>query len=206
MSEKDIFIRKQKLIVVFIILLILIPRLIYINNPPAETGEYWRQPDTESIARNFIKYEFNIFYPQFNYDGPPPNYVQLELQITTFLIAVLYKIFGYHIWLARIIPVIFFMISVYYLYMISKKFFSPIQTVLTIIIYSFLPLNIFFSRAIMPEAALLCFFNGAFYYFLKWLDNDRFPTLMLSGIFTALAISQKPQASFFGIGYDRFML
>ena len=199
MPEKDILIRKQKLIVVFILLLILITRLIYINNPPAEAGEYWRQPDTESIARNFIKYEFNIFYPQFNYDGPPPNYVQLEFQITTFLIAILYKIFGYHIWLARIIPVIFFMISVYYLYLIAKKFFSPIQTVLTIIIYSFLPLNIFFSRAIMPEAALLCFFNGAFYYFLKWLDDDRFPTLMLSAIFTALAISQKPQASFLGL-------
>lgn len=186
-------------IVILIFLFIFVLRLPYINNSTAEIGEMWRQADTESIARNFIKYRFNIFFPQFNYDGAPPVYVQLEFQITTFLIAILYKLFGYHIWLARLVPIGFFMLSVYYLYLIARRFFSLPQSLTVITIYSILPLNIYFSRTIMPEAALLCFFNGAFYFFLKWRDNQRFSTLLLAAVFTCLAISQKVPAVFMGL-------
>ncbi len=61
----------------------------------------------------------------------------------------------------------------------------------------------------MPEAALLCFFNGAFYFFLKWRDNQRFFTLVIAAIFTSIAISQKPQAAFMGLAmialcYEKF--
>ena len=83
-------IRNKKILTVFLFLIIISMRIPYIDNSPAELGDMWRQIDTESIARNFVKYKFNIFYPQFNYDGPIPNYVQLEFQITTFIIEVCY--------------------------------------------------------------------------------------------------------------------
>ena len=200
LDDSTLLRRRQLLIIILIFLLIFISRLPYINNCPAEVGDLWRQPDTESIARNFIKYDFNIFYPQLNYDGAPPNHVQLEFQITTFFIAILYKIFGYHFWLARLVPISFFMLSVYFLYLLAKMFFSLPQALAVIIIYSMFPINIYFSRTIMPESALLCFFNGSFYFFLKWLDDDKdFTTLTISAIFTCLAISQKPMAAFMGL-------
>ena len=186
-------------IIALVFLCIFISRLPYIDQPPVEMGDYWRQPDTESIARNFVQYRFNIFYPQVNYDGVRPNYVQLEPQITTFLIAILYKLFGFHFWLARLVPIVFFMFSVYFLYRIAKRFFSFPQALTVIILYSLLPLNIFFSRAVMPEAALLCFFNGAFYFFLQWLDDERLSTLTAAAVLTCLAISQKPQVVFMGL-------
>lgn len=190
---------KQLWIIGLVFLLVFISRIPYINNSTAEMGEIWRQTDTESIARNFVKYRFNIFYPQLNYDGVPPNYVQLEFQISTFLIAVLYRIFGYHIWLARLVPISFFMFSAYFLFLMAKRFFALPQALIVIIIYSMLPINIFFSRAIMPEAALLCFFNGAFYFFLKWRDDECFFTLMTAAAFTCIAISQKLPAAFMGL-------
>ncbi|MBV8148763.1 MAG: hypothetical protein JO092_06710, partial [Candidatus Eremiobacteraeota bacterium] len=39
----------------------------------------WRQGDTASIARNFVQLRYNVMYPQTMYNGPPPNYVELEL-------------------------------------------------------------------------------------------------------------------------------
>ena len=189
----------NKAITILIFLAVFMSRLVYINHPAAEAGELWRQTDTESIARNFIKYRFNIFYPQLNYDGVPPNYVQLEFQITTFIIAVLYKLFEYHIWLARLVPIGFFMFSVLFLYLTAKRFYTIYQTWSVIIIYSMLPLTMFLSRAIMPEAALLCFFCGSFYFFLKWLDDKRFLTLIWASIFTCLSILQKPQSAFIGL-------
>ncbi len=191
--------RKRIWITIIIFFIIFLLRVPNITNSPAEYGEYWRQPDTESIARNFIEKKFNIFYPQFNYDGAAPNYVQLELQITTFIIAILYKIFGYSNFIARLVPTLFFMGSVYYIYLIVKKLYSLKQALITIVIYGILPINLYYSRAIMPESALLFFFTGAFYYFISWLEKENFWILLLSGIFTALAISQKIPAVFIGL-------
>ncbi len=85
-------------IVVFAVLL----RLYHIHNPLLDHPA-WRQGDTASIARNFATLQYNIMYPQTNYDGPPPNYVELELQIVPFLAASLYKVFGVHEIFGRLI-------------------------------------------------------------------------------------------------------
>ncbi|HTD34963.1 MAG TPA: hypothetical protein VK665_14960, partial [Candidatus Elarobacter sp.] len=37
----------------------------------------WRQGDTAAIARNFAQLQYNPLFPQTDYDGPPPNYVEL---------------------------------------------------------------------------------------------------------------------------------
>src|SRR5581483_10608632 len=67
----------------------------------------WRQGDTAAIARNFATLEYNPLRPQTDYDGPPPNYVELELQIVPFLAATLYKIFGIHEVFGRLISIAF---------------------------------------------------------------------------------------------------
>lgn len=190
---------KANIALVLILLFILILRIPYINNSPYEQGENWRQSDTESIARNFVEYQFNIFYPQFNYDGPMPNYVQLEFQITTFIIAVLYHFFGYHYVIARAVPIAFFMGSCVFLYWIAKNFYSKEQAIIVLMLYGIFPINIYFSRAIMPESAALFFYLGAFYYFIKWLNRENIKEIMISSIFTALAISQKIPTVFIGI-------
>ena len=192
---------KGIIITIIIMLLIFLMRLPGITNAPPEMGDLWRQPDTESIARNFVDHEFNILRPQFNYDGALPNYIQLEFQITTFIIAVLYKIFGHHYYLARLVPILFFMISVYYLYRLIEKIYGKKAAWITIIIYGIIPINLFYSRAIMPESAALCFFNGAFYYFYKWYKDNRNMDLFISGILTAIAISQKTPAIFIGLAF-----
>jgi 4-amino-4-deoxy-L-arabinose transferase-like glycosyltransferase len=187
------------IITLIIFLFIFALRLPYIANSPAEMGDMWRQPDTESIARNFAEQRFNIFYPQFNYDGPLPNYIQLEFQVTTFIIAVLYKLFGHSYIIARLVPTIFFMFSALYLYLICRDTYDRQMAWIAVLIYGLIPLNLFYSRAIMPESALLFFFLGAYYHFLRWLDEENTPHLMLSGIYTALAISQKTPAVFIGL-------
>jgi 4-amino-4-deoxy-L-arabinose transferase-like glycosyltransferase len=190
--------RQDALYLAVILLFIFVTRLPYINNSPAEAGELWREADTESIARNFIKYPFSIF-PQFNYDGTPPNFVQLEFQVTTLLIAGLYRIFGVHYWLARLVPLSFFMLSTYFLYRLAARIYTSPQALAVGLVYAVLPLSLFFSRAIMPEPALLCFYIAGYYYFVKWLNDERFGTLMRAAVCTCLAVSQKPPVAFVGL-------
>ncbi|WP_341877088.1 ArnT family glycosyltransferase [Defluviitalea saccharophila] len=190
---------RENLITLLIFVVILCLRIPYINQSPYEQGERWRQSDTESIARNFLEHRFNIFYPQFNYDGPMPNYVQLEFQITTYLIAILYKFFGYKYVLARTVPISFFMGSSVFLYLIARRYYPIEQSRIALLLYGIFPINIYFSRAIMPESSALFFYLGAFYFFIKWIDKAEVKYILLASIFTALAISQKIPTIFIGI-------
>jgi len=165
-------------------------RVLYISNSPLESHA-WRQSDTEAIARNFAAHNLNIFLPQLNYDGPLPNYVQLELQLTTFIIALLYKAFGYHYALARMVPLLFFMGSAWYLFLLAKSMYNRETALYAVILYGILPINIFFSRAIMPESAAMFFYIGAFFYFYEWIQREEPHHFFLASIFTALAITQK---------------
>lgn len=192
-SKLDIYVL---LIIIGLLFLIRVP---YLDNPPFERYEMWRQSDTESMARNFIDGKFNIFYPQLNYEGPAPNYVQLEFQITTFIIAILYKFFGFHYELARLVPTLFFLGSVVYLYQISNKYFGMRAAVIATLLYGLYPLNIFFSRAVMPESAALFFFIGGFYYFDRWIASEKNQSLGIAAIFTTFAISIKIPTVFVGI-------
>lgn len=189
----------KRTITILILLFIFFTRLPYLSNSPFELGESWRQSDTESMARNFVEERFHILFPQLNYDGAPPNYVQLEFQITTFLIAILYKLFGFHYELARIVPILFFVGSSYYLYLIAKKYYSTEIAWMSMLLYSLFPLNVYFSRAIMPESAALIFYIGAFYYFCEWIDKEKNWQVIVASVMTALAIAVKTPTIFIGI-------
>ncbi|MGO4889039.1 ArnT family glycosyltransferase [Anaerobacillus sp. MEB173] len=189
----------EKVILIILLLFIFSLRLPYLSHSPFEIGESWRQSDTESMARNFVEDRFNILYPQLNYDGVPPNYAQLEFQITTFLIAILYKLFGFHYEIARLIPLLFFTGSAYFLFYIVKRFYSMNMAWITTLLYSIFPLNLYFSRAIMPEAAALFFFLGAFYFFCQWIIEEKNWAIIAAAFMTAIAISIKVPTIFAGI-------
>lgn len=189
---------KERRILYTVFAIIFLTRLIKISNPPLDYSS-WRQVDTDSIARNFVEYRFNILYPQLNYDGPMPNYVQLEFQITTFIIAILYKLFGYHVFLGRIVPVAFFMGSCCYLYMLVKRKSGVYCGIITVFLYGMLPINIVYSRNIMPESSMMFFMLGALYYFILWIDEGRNRDYILSTAFTTLTVLTKLPSAMIGI-------
>src|SRR6266496_3051917 len=55
------------------------------------TTDTWRQADTASIAHNFIK-SGNILYPQINWGGNGPGYVEAEFQLMPFIVSILYRV------------------------------------------------------------------------------------------------------------------
>ncbi|HHV65896.1 MAG TPA: glycosyltransferase family 39 protein [Peptococcaceae bacterium] len=161
--------RKEKYALFFLLFFLALIRLYHLNVPPWEIEESWRQADTESMAWNFVSYDPNPLHPNLNYDGPFPNIPALELQITTYLIAILYKLFGRHYFLARLVPLAFFLLSAGYLYFLARLYLSPRGAFFSVLLYGTLPLNIYYSRAIMPESAALMFWIAGLYYFNRWV-------------------------------------
>src|SRR5262245_65991991 len=81
----------------------------------------WRQADVAMIARNFYRHGFNIFYPQIDWAGSAPGYVGTEFPLVPFLASLFYPLLGEHEWIGRAVSVIFFTMSVPFLYLLVRK-------------------------------------------------------------------------------------
>ena len=158
----------------------------------------WRQGDTAAIARNFATLRFNILYPQTDYDGPPPNYVELELQIVPFLAAALYKLFGVHEGFGRLISIGFGLGTIVVTGAFARWLFgSALAGLAAAAIYTALPGSIYYSRTFMPDTTMVFFFTAAIYACARWFwdeEPDSWRGFAPSALLLMLAFLAKPVA------------
>jgi hypothetical protein len=163
-----------------IVLIGLALRLHGIHNPILDHPG-WRQGDTAAIARNFARLQFNIMYPQTMYDGPPPNYVELELQIVPFLAAALYKVFGIHEIFGRLISLGFSLATVVTIGYFGRWLFAGSAAgLLAAFFYAVFPGSVYYGRTFMPDSAMVFFLTAALYVTARYLVEN--PRLSLRGI------------------------
>lgn len=173
-----------------ILLLGLLLRLKGIHNPILDHPG-WRQGDTASIAKNFATLQYNIFYPQTNYDGPPPNYVELELQIVPFLAATLYKIIGVHEIIGRLITVAFSLGTVAVLALFGRWLFvSEVAGLAAALLYAIMPGSIYYGRTFTPDATMVFFLTAALYVISRLvIERERWTLRSVAGAAALLALA-----------------
>ena len=124
----------------------------------------WRQGDTSAIARNFAQLQYNVFFPQVDYNGPPPHYVELELQIVPFLAATLYKIFGVHEVFGRLISLAFGIATIPVIAAFGRWLFrSDLTGIAAAAAFAVLPGAWYYSHTFMPDTAMVFFTTSALY-------------------------------------------
>jgi hypothetical protein len=160
----------------------------------------WRQGDTAAIARNFAQLRYNIFFPQTEYNGAPPNYVELELQIVPFLAATLYKIFGVHEVFGRLIAIAFGLGTIAVVGAFARWLFgATIAGIAAMAIYAILPGSIYYSRTFQPDGAMVFFLVAALYASARWIVDDdarSWQGALGAGALLAAAFLAKPVALF----------
>jgi 4-amino-4-deoxy-L-arabinose transferase-like glycosyltransferase len=185
------------LVVIVVGLLIRIPLVV----KPFNDGGYdaWREADTASIAHNFYEGGLNILYPQINWGGNGPGYVETEFQLYTFLVAILYQLFGEQVWLGRLLSLVLAIPTFVVFYALARRVVSAQAAFWALFFFVFSPLNIRYGAAFMPESMVLLFYVTSLFLFQKWLDEQRTPVLLGAGISTAVAILVKPTAIHIGL-------
>jgi hypothetical protein len=181
-----------------IVLLGLLLRLKGIHDPLLDHPG-WRQGDTAAIARNFATLDFNPLHPQTDYDGPPPNYVELELQIVPFLAAIFYKIFGIHAVFGRLISIAFSLTNVVVIGCFARRLFrTEVAGLTAAALFAVYPGSLYYGRTFTPDTAMVCFATAALYASFSWIV-DGTPGgrrgFWLAASLTALAILAKPVAA-----------
>jgi hypothetical protein len=134
----------------------------------------WRQGDTAAIARNFAQLQYNIFFPQVDYNGPSPHYVELELQIVPFLAATLYKLFGVHEVFGRLISIGFGVATIPVLAAFGRWLFrSELAGVAAAAGFAVLPGAWYYSHTFMPDTAMVFFTTCALFACARWIVEDE---------------------------------
>ncbi|MCU0343828.1 MAG: glycosyltransferase family 39 protein [Ignavibacterium sp.] len=162
---------KSKILIILIMISVIV-RLINIYEPISGMNT-WRQADTAAMARNFVEYDFNILHPQIDWAGIPPAKVEAEFQLYTFITAIFYKLFGINELIPRILSILFSFLSMWFLYLLIKKYSDEKTALWSILLYSFLPFNILFSNQIQPEPMMLMSITGGIWFFVEWLESKK---------------------------------
>ncbi|MBV8066549.1 MAG: glycosyltransferase family 39 protein [Candidatus Eremiobacteraeota bacterium] len=158
----------------------------------------WRQGDTAAIARNFFRLRFDIMYPQTMYNGPPPNYVELELQIVPFIVATAYKVFGIHEIFGRIVVLAFSLGTVVTIAFFGRWLFnSTLAGIAAAFFYAIFPGSVYYGRTFTPDCAMVFFLTAALYATSRYIAEAEGPApyaLAGSTLLLTLAYLAKPVA------------
>jgi hypothetical protein len=150
----------------------LVVRMVHLHAPLLDHPG-WRQGDTAAIARNFAQLRYNVFFPQTEYNGAPPNYVELELQIVPFLAATLYKLFGVHEIFGRLIAIAFGVATIGVVGAYARWLFaSGFVGLAAMALYAVFPGTIYYSRTFQPDGAMVFFLVCALYAWSRWIVDD----------------------------------
>src|SRR3989338_10308843 len=216
--RNNYMIRKKEIIALFLILTLgFIVRLYKFTNPIADWHS-WRQSDTSSVSRNFVKYGFDLLHPRFDdlsngvslLDNPK-GYRFVEFPIYNVFQAGLFELFHTFTieeW-GRLVSIASVLIATVFLYLFVREYVSSRAGLFAAFFYALLPYNIYFGRVILPDTLMVAFMLGGLYFFDAWTkkiktNQKRVQALlffMLAVLFTASAILIKPFVLFYGLAF-----
>ncbi len=184
---------------IYMILVLAFVIRLYNVNSPILGYHSWRQADTAAIARNFYEHGYNLFYPQIDWGGGSAGYVETEFQIYPFVVAAFYKMFGVREFLGRFLSLAFSLVAIYALYLLVRKYINQGVALWAALVFSIIPLNVHFSRAFMPESALIMCSVLGVYLFSQWITCEKWRYFFLSATFIGLACLIKIPTLYLGL-------
>ncbi len=186
--------------VLFLILLVVIIRIPLALRPLSATSNPWRETDTASIARNFYTNpQPNILYPQINWGGNGPGYVEAEFQLFPYITSLLYRVFGENELLGRFVSLVFNTLTCAVFYLLARRLLGERAAFWALFFFAIAPLSVRYGTAFMPEATMFFFYTSALYLFIRWLDDRQDRYLWLAAVSTALSILVKPTSIIIGL-------
>lgn len=183
------FFSQKKLFLFSPFILLFIYRLFHLTNV-IEEPSMWRQCDTFFFSYEFYKSGINLLSPSVCWMGDYKT-VAVEFPVVSGVIAVFFKIFGAHISISRFVCLLLYAGSVVYLFLLCRLLFYNRLAYLIALVYSSLPLGLYYSRAVIIDFAELLFVFAAFYYLILWLESEDKKNLILTLIFSAFALLNK---------------
>lgn len=197
--------KKFSYILLVLILLVNFSLRLYKIDSPIADWHSWRQADTASVSRLYVKNGVNLFAPKYQdlssvgtgYNNPE-GYRFVEFPIYNAIHAEVYKLypkFSLEKW-GRLLAVLFSTISAFFVFLIGRRFLGTKGGLLSSLIFAVLPFNIYFSRVILPEPMAVAAITSSLWFFIRFIDDHKWE-LAISAVLFALALLLKPYTAFY---------
>ena len=188
---------RAKWLLVSVLAAAFVVRLLGIDQPFIDPWS-WRQSDVAAIARNYLENGFHLARPQIDWAGNERGYVGTEFPVLPFLAAVAYKGFGVQEWVGRMEGVLFFIVALPFFFGLVRRIFGETAAIWAAFFYAFAPLSIVASRAFMPDMPSLSLAIIGIYFFLRWVEEEKFKWLVGSALCVSLALLSKAPMAIVG--------
>lgn len=152
----------------------------FLLNDLPQSKHFWRQSDGAAIALNYFTNGMQFFKPEILHqlaDNNQSGYAVGEFPILYYLVAILYHIFGYHIWVGRLF---FFTLSAFGAFALYKIFHGIThKAILSLVLCFFIvfnPLLVLYNSTFIPDISALNLSLIAWYLLLRYwqmFPNDQ---------------------------------
>ncbi len=192
-------------VLVALVLMAFVLRLYKFSQPIADWHSF-RQVDTASVTREYVKHEIDLLRPRYhdlsniqsgvrvggadNIEG----WRMVEFPFLNAAIALVLKTFPSlpFIETNRAFSILASLGTLVSLYYLTKHFFNQHVAFLSALTFAVLPYSVFYSRVVLPEPFMLFFSTLSLLGFSLWLDDDKWKWYFVSAISLALALLLKP--------------
>jgi hypothetical protein len=161
----------------------------------------WRQSDCASIALNYYQGGMHFFHPETHNltsdNGTDSKCCTSEIPILYYVVAILYKIFGVHEYIFRILNTLLFFLGLFYLfrlldYLLNNRFWSITLSLL----FFTSPVLVFYGNNFLSNSAAFSFSLIGWYYFAKYYFEEKLKWFYFSMFIFLMAASFKVTALF----------
>ena len=159
----------------------------------------WRQSDCASLALNYYQNGMNFFQPEthnltskkFTSGKAAPS----EIPILYYFVAMLYRLFGYHDYIHRILNTVIFLIGIYSLFRILDKIKVNLVWNLTFsLIFFASPVLVYYGNNFLTDITAFSFSLIAWNYFISYYQSQKMKFYWISMLFFLLSMSMRISA------------
>jgi 4-amino-4-deoxy-L-arabinose transferase-like glycosyltransferase len=160
----------------------------------------WHAADYGSIARNYYENGFRFLYPQIDWGGDGPGYVEMEFPLTPFLTALIYGLVGApdDRW-AVVIPFATGVLTACYTFWLGRLLFGSTAGLVGALLVAVSPVFVRFTQLTFPEGPLLACSAAAIFYVARWQQAGALRHLLVGAVCASLAVLFKPTALVLGL-------
>lgn len=176
----------------------------YKIDSPLGDWHSWRQADTASVAREYVKAgSIDLFSPRFHDLSSIPSGLEnpegwrmVELPLRDAI----------HAWIALQLPqldflvigrslsIVFSVLTTYLIFLIVTPISGAQAGLASAFIFAILPFNMFYGRVILPEPMLVMFSLLTLYLYTKYIDTGKLGYWITGLLALALSLLLKPTA------------
>ncbi len=155
----------------------------------------WRQADCLSITKNYYEEGMHFFHPKIHFQGVKEGRAVSEFPILNYTVAALWKVFGQHEFIYRLLEYLIFIAAMFTLFnTLLAGFRSSLLAFFATGVFLTSPLLVYYSANFIADVPALSLGIISFCLFYRFYHHQTLRHFYLSLLFGTLAVLIKASA------------